>query len=86
MVLLATGQYQYFIYLYFIICISLNILIFDILLCNVFNPVMSPIFLIHTKYETSVSTYHLPFLELLFAHAYHMAVTTDELLIKDLTG
>lgn len=86
--MLATGQYQYFIYLKCIICtsISLNILIFYLLLHTLFNPVMSPLFLIHTEDKTSASTYHLLFVELLFAHPNHMAVSTDEPLIKDLTG
>jgi hypothetical protein len=47
---------------------------------------MSPLFLIHTEDKTSASTYHLLFVELLFAHPNHMAVSTDEPLIKDLTG
>jgi hypothetical protein len=78
-VLLAIGQYQHFIYLYFILCISLNILIFYIFLHNLFNSVMSPLFLILTKDEASAFTFHLLFMELLDAHIDHMTVTTNEL-------
>ena len=78
-VLLATGQCQHFIYLYFIVCISLNILIFYILLHNLFNSVMSPLFLIYTKDEVSAFTNHVLFMGLLYARIDHMAVTTDEL-------
>jgi hypothetical protein len=77
-VLLDTGQNQHFIYLYFIICISLNILIFYILLHSLFNTVMSPLFLIYTKDEASAFINHLLFMKLLYSHVDHMAVTTDE--------
>jgi len=52
------------------------------LLNKLFNSVMSPLFLIHTKDEASAFTYHLLFMELLYAHIDHMAVTTDELFNK----
>jgi len=76
-VLPATSQYQHFIYLSFIICISLNIIIFYMLLHKLFNSVMSPLFLIHTKDEASAFTYYLLIMELLYANIDHM--TTDEL-------
>jgi len=49
------------------------------LLHKLFNFVIPPLFLIHTKDEASAFTYHLLFMELLYAHIDHMAVTTDEL-------